>query len=194
MTKRGTRVSARPFYKMTELRHGRVGARGSTWLGRRPMSGKRLCHRSACRRWLVAQSWAHGATRDQGAPEQDTWGACGARLSWSTDGSRSWTSPRWCVCVYMSVIYYLCCVYHLLLFLILCKLFYLYVSELYFISHLMLSQPFYIVSTLLHTLSPILCLGQKFYTMSIIFVLYQPFHALPAISMFCHHLILWQPF
>jgi hypothetical protein len=92
--------------------------------------------------------------------------------------------------LFVSAIYYLCCVYHLLLFLILHQLFYLYVSQLYSISHLMLSQPFYILSTLLHTLSPIPCLGQQFYTMSVIFMLYQSFHALPAISMFCQHLIL----
>jgi hypothetical protein len=88
----------------------------------------------------------------------------------------------------VSAIYYLCCVYHLLLFSILRRLFYLYDNQLYSISHLMSPQPFYIVSALLHTLSPIPCLGQQFYTMSVIFVLYQPFHALLAISMFCQHL------
>jgi hypothetical protein len=46
------------------------------------------------------------------------------------------------------------------------------------------------VSALLHTLLAIPCLGQQFYTMSVIFVLYQPFHALPVISMFCQYLIL----
>jgi hypothetical protein len=92
--------------------------------------------------------------------------------------------------LFVSVIYYLCCVYHLLLFSILRQLFYLYVSQLYSITHLMLSQPFYIVSVLLHTLSPIPCLGQQFYTMPVIFMLYQPFHALTSISMFCQHLIL----
>jgi hypothetical protein len=91
-----------------------------------------------------------------------------------------------CLCT----IYYLCCVYHLLLFPILRQLFYLYLNQLYSINHLMLSHPFYIVSALLHTLSPIPCLGKQFYTMSLIFVLYQPFHALPAILMFCQYLIL----
>jgi hypothetical protein len=61
---------------------------------------------------------------------------------------------------------------------------------LYSMNHLMLSQPFHIVSALLHTLSAIPCLAQQFYTMPAIFVLCQPFHALLATSMVCQHLIL----